>query len=238
MYSFPDLEPVCCFMYSSNCCFLTYIQFSQKAGQVVWYSHLFKNFPQFVVIHIVKGFSIVNEAEIGVFLEFSWFFDNLVDVGNLTSGLSAFYKSSLCIWKSSVHILLKANLKDFEQYLARMWNECNHTIVGTFFGIALLWDWNENWPFPVIKSDQIRSDQSLSHVQLFATPWIAACQASLSITKSLSSPKLMFIESVMPSSHHILCCPLLLLPPNPPSISLFQWVNSSHEVAKVLEFQL
>ena len=82
-----------------------------------------------------------------------------------------------------------------------------------------------------------QSVQSLSHVQLFATPWIAACQASLSMTNSRSSLRLMFIESVMPSSHLILCCPLLLLPPIRPSISLFQWVNSSHEVDKVLEFQ-
>ena len=82
-------------------------------------------------------------------------------------------------------------------------------------------------------SDQIRSDQSLSRVRLFATPWIAACQASLSITNSQSSLRLMSIESVMPSSHLILCRPLLLLPPIPPSISLFQWVNSSHEVANI-----
>ena len=85
---------------------------------------------------------------------------------------------------------------------------------------------------------QFSSVQSLSRVQLFATPWIAARQASLSITKSQNSLKFMSIESVMPSSHLILCHPLLLLPLIPPSISLFQWVNSSHEVAKVLEFQL
>ena len=83
------------------------------------------------------------------------------------------------------------------------------------------------------------SDQSLSHVRLFATPWIAAHQASLSITNSWSLLKHMSIESVMPSNHHILCHPLLLLLPIPPSIKVFfQWVNSSHEVAKVLEFQL
>ena len=84
----------------------------------------------------------------------------------------------------------------------------------------------------------LTSVQALSRVQLFATPWIAAHQASLSITNSRSSLKLTSIESVMPSSHLILCRPLFLLPPIPPSISLFQWVNSSHEVAKVLEFQL
>ena len=75
IFSFPDLEPVCCSMSSSNCCFLTCIQASQEAGQVVWYSHLFQNFPQFLVIHTVKGFGIVNKAEIDVFLELSCFFD-------------------------------------------------------------------------------------------------------------------------------------------------------------------
>ena len=83
----------------SNCCFLTCIQVSQEAGKVVWYSHLFKNFPQFVVIHIVKGYSVVNEAEVDVFLEFSCFFNDPMDVGNLISGYCAFSKSSLCIWK-------------------------------------------------------------------------------------------------------------------------------------------
>ena len=93
MYSFPDLEPVCCSMSSSNCYFSTCIQISQEAGQVVWYSHLFKNFPQFVVIHTVKGFGIVNKAEVGVFLELSCFFDGPADIGNLISGSSAFSKS-------------------------------------------------------------------------------------------------------------------------------------------------
>ena len=84
MYSFPDLEPVCCSMSNSNCCFLTCTKVSQEAGKVVWYSHLFKNFP--FVIYIVKGFSVVNEAEVDVFLEFSYFFDDPTDVGNLISG--------------------------------------------------------------------------------------------------------------------------------------------------------
>ena len=82
----------------SNCCFLTCIQISQEAGQVVWYSHLLQNFPQFVVIHIVKGFGILNEAEVDVFLELSCFFNDPTDVGNLIFGSSAFYKSSLNIW--------------------------------------------------------------------------------------------------------------------------------------------
>ena len=90
MYSFSFLEPVYCFMSSSNCCFLTCIQISQEAGQVVWYSHLFQNFPQFIVIHTVKGFGIVNKAEIIVFLELYCFFHDPADVGNLISGSSAF----------------------------------------------------------------------------------------------------------------------------------------------------
>ena len=98
-YSFPELEQVFCSMSSSNCCYLTCVQVSQEAGKVVWYSHLFKNLPQFVVIHTVKGFSVVNEAEVDVFLKFSCFFYDPVDVGNLISGSSAFSKSTLNIWK-------------------------------------------------------------------------------------------------------------------------------------------
>ena len=113
MYSFPDLERVCCFMSSSNCCFLTCIQISQEAGQVVWYSHLLKNFQQFVVIHTVKGFGIVNKAVVDVFLELSGFFDDPVDVGNLISGSSAFSKSSLNFWKFMIHILLRPGLENF-----------------------------------------------------------------------------------------------------------------------------
>ena len=88
MYSFPNLEPVCCSISSSKSCFLTCIQISQEADQMVWYYHLFQNFPQFIVIHTVKGFGIVNKAEIDVFLELSCFFDDPVYVGNLISGSS------------------------------------------------------------------------------------------------------------------------------------------------------
>ena len=125
---------------------------SREAGKVVWYSHLLKNFPQFVVMYTIKGFSIVNEAEVDVFLKFSCFFYSPTDAGSLNSGSSAFSKSSLYIWKFSVHILLKPSLKDFEHYFASMWNESsNCAVVWAFFGIALLWDWNENWPFPVLR---------------------------------------------------------------------------------------
>ena len=131
-------------MYDSDCLFLTCIQISKKAGKVVWFSHLFKNFPQFVVIHTVKGFGIANEAEVDDFLEFSCFFYDPKDVGNLISGSLAFSKSSLNIWKFSVHVLLKAGLENFEHYFASMWDECNCVVFWTFFGIAFLWDWNEN----------------------------------------------------------------------------------------------
>ena len=103
-YSFPNFEPVLYSMSSSNCCFLTHIQISQEPGKVVWYSHLFKNFPQFVVFHTVKGFSIVNET-VDVFMESFCLFYNPMDAANLISGSCTFSKSSLNIWKFSVHIL-------------------------------------------------------------------------------------------------------------------------------------
>ena len=147
MYFFSYLEPVCCSMSSSNCCFLTRIQISQEAGQVVWYSLLLKNFPQFIVIHTVKGFGILNKAEIDVFLELSCSFDDPADVDILISGSSAFSKTSLNIWKFMVHVLLKPGLENFEHYFTSMWDECNCAVVWAFFGIAFLRDWNENWPF-------------------------------------------------------------------------------------------
>ena len=140
---------VCCSMSSSNCCFLTCTQISQEADQVVWYSHLFQNFPQFIVIHKVKGLNIVNEAEIDAFLEFFCFLYDPIDVGNLISGSSAFSKSSLNIWKFLVHILLKPHLENFEHYFASMWDECNCAVVWTFFGIAFLW---EALPIPKLKA--------------------------------------------------------------------------------------
>ena len=127
-------------MPSSNCCFLTCIQVSQEAGQVVWYSHLFQNFPQFAVIHTVKGFGIVNKAEIDIFLELSCFFNDPADVGNLISGSSVFSKSSLNIWKFTVHILLKPGLENFEHYFTRVWDECNCAVVWAFFGIGMKTD--------------------------------------------------------------------------------------------------
>ena len=103
---------------------------------------------QFAVIYTVKGFGIVNKA-VNVFLVFSCFFDDPTDVGNLISGFS-FSKSSFNIWKFIVHMLLKPGLENFEQYFTSLWDECNCAVVWTFFGFAFLWDWNENWPFPLL----------------------------------------------------------------------------------------
>ena len=110
-------------MFGSNCCFFTCIQVSQEAGKVVWYPHLLKNFPQFVVIHIVKGFGIINKAELDVFGEFLFFFYDPTDVGSLIFGSFAFSKFSLYIWKFLVQVLLMVSLEDFEYDLASMWNE-------------------------------------------------------------------------------------------------------------------
>ena len=96
------------------------LDISKEAGKVVWYSHLFQNSPQFAVIHTVKGFGIVNKAEIDVFLELSCFFSDSTYVGNLISGSSDFSKTSLNIWKFTVHVLLKPGLENFEYYFARV----------------------------------------------------------------------------------------------------------------------
>ena len=145
-------------MSSSNCCFLTCIQISQEAGQVVWYSHLFQNFPQFIVIHRVKGFGIVNQAEIDVFLELSCFFHDPVDVGNLISGSSAFSKTSLNVREFTVHVLLKP----FEHYFTIMWDECNCAVVWAFFCITFLWDWNDLF-------------RSCGHCWVFQICWLIEC---------------------------------------------------------------
>ena len=135
-------------MSSSNCYFLTCIQVSQEASQVIWYSHLFQNFTQFVVIHTVKGFGIVDKPD--VFLELSSFFHDPVDVGNLISGSSSFSKTRLTIWKFTVQVLLKPGLENFKHQFTSVWDECNCTAVWAFFGFAFLWDWNEDWSFPVL----------------------------------------------------------------------------------------
>ena len=126
-------------MSGAGCCFLTCMQISQEASKVVWYSHLFKKFPQFLLIHAAKGFGVINKTEVDAFLEFSCFFYDTMDVGNLISGSFAFYISRLNTWKFTIHILLKPGLEDFENYFTSMWDECNCAIVWTFFGINKLW---------------------------------------------------------------------------------------------------
>ena len=142
-------------MSSSNCCFLTCIQISQEAGQVVWYSHLFQNFPQFIVIHTVKGFGIVNKAEIDVFLELSCFFDDPVDAGNLISDSSAFSKTSLNIWQFMVHVLLKPGLENFEHYFTSMWDECNCVVFWSILWhcLSLGLEWKLTFSRPVAMAE-------------------------------------------------------------------------------------
>ena len=149
-HSFSYLEPVCCSMSSSNFCFLTIIRVSQETGQVIWYSHLFQNFPQCIVIHTVKGFGIVNKTEIDVFLELSCFFDDPADVGNLISSSSAFSKSSLKIWKFTVHILLKPGLENLSITLlvcemSAIVQQFDHSLALPFFGIGMKADLSQSF---------------------------------------------------------------------------------------------
>ena len=109
-----------------------------KIGQIVWYSHLSNNFPQFIVIHRGKGFGIISKAEVDVFLKLSCFFHDPADVGHLISGSSAFSKTSLDIWKFTVQVLLKPGLENFEHYFSSVWDECNCAVLWAFFGIAFL----------------------------------------------------------------------------------------------------
>ena len=124
--------------------------FSQEAGQVVWYSHLFKIFPEFVVIHTIKGFSIVNEAELNVFLEFYFFFSDPTDAGNFIPGSSLFLNPAWTSGTSWFTYCWSLTWGNSEHYFTSMWIEFHCVVDWTFFGIAPLWDWNENWPFPVL----------------------------------------------------------------------------------------
>ena len=150
-----------------------------------------------MVIHTVKGFDVINKAEVVVFLVFSCFFDDPLDVGNLISGSSAFSKYSLKIWKIVVHVLLKPRLENFENYFASMWDECNCALVWTFFGIVFLWDWSENWPF-----------QSCGHCWVFQICWHIECStftaSSFRIWNSstgIPSPLLALFVLILPKAH-------------------------------------
>ena len=139
----PNFDPVCCSMSAPSCCVLT-CRFPRK--QVRWFGIpiSLRFFHSLLWSVQSKGFSVVSETEVDVFLELSFFFYDPTDVSNLISGSSAFSKSSLNIWKFSIQILLKLCLENFEHYFASMWDECNCVVVWTFFGLAFLWDWNEN----------------------------------------------------------------------------------------------
>jgi len=156
------------------------------------------------VIRTVKGYSVVSEAEVGVSLEFPCFFYDSVAISKLIAGSSAFSKSGLYIWNFSVHVLLKPSLKDFEHNLASMWNERNCVVVWRFFGIALLWDWNGNWPFPVL--------WPLLGFPNFLTYWVQRLTTSSfricsSLAGILSPPQALFIV-ILPKTIllHILGC--------------------------------
>ena len=148
MYSFPNFEPVYCSMSSSNCCFLTCIQISQEA--VRW-----SDIPTSLRIFHILLWSTQSKA-LAWSMKQIFFWNSLAfsydptDVGNLISGSFAFSKSSLNIWKFSIHVLLKPVLEHFEHHFASMWNEFNCEVIWIFFGIAFLWDWNESWHFPVL----------------------------------------------------------------------------------------
>ena len=182
-------------MSSSNCCFLTCIQVSQETGQVVWYSHLLKNFPQFIVIHTVKDSGIVNKAD--VVLEISCFFHDPVDVGNLISGSSAFSKTSLNIWKFMDHILLKPGLENFEHYFTSMWDECNCALVWAFLAL----------PFFGI---EMKTDlfQSCGHCWVFQICWhiehstfTASSFRIWNSSAGIPSPPLAFFIVMLPKAH-------------------------------------
>ena len=152
MYSFPDLEPVCSSMSSSNYCFLTCIQISQEAGKVVWYSHLFQNFPQFAVIHTVKGSGIVNKAEIDVFLELPCFFNDAFSMTLVIWSLVPlpFLKPAWTSESSLFTYCWSLAWRILSITLLACWDEYICAVVGAFFDTAFLWDWNENWRFPVL----------------------------------------------------------------------------------------
>ena len=148
VYSFCNLEPVHCSMSGSDCCFLTCIQVFREAGEIVWDSHLLKNFPVCCDPHSQRLWHSQwswRRCFSGILLFF--FFYDPIDVGNLISGSPAFSKSSLKIWKFSVHVLLKPSLEIFYLYFASVWDECNFVVDWTFFGTTFLWGWNENCPF-------------------------------------------------------------------------------------------
>ena len=146
LYSFFSLEPISRPIQGSNCCFLTHIPVSQETGIPI----SLRTFYNFIMIHTVKHFSVVNETEVDVFLEFPSFLYDPVNIGNLISGSSSFSKASFYIRKLLVHIMLKPSMQDFKHYHTSMGDECNCLMVSTFFSTTLFVNWDEDWPFPVL----------------------------------------------------------------------------------------
>ena len=183
-------------MSCSNCCFLTYAGFSRGRSDGL----VFPSLAEFSTVSCdphSQNIGVVNKAEIDVFLELSCFFDDPADVGNMISGSSAFSKTSLNFWNFMVHVLLKPGLENFEHYFTSMWDECNCAVVWAFFGIAFLWNWNENWPFPVLWPP-------LSFPNLLAY-WVQHFQSTIfriwnSSTGILSPPLALFIV-MLPKTH-------------------------------------
>ena len=202
LYSLLYCETVSCPMFGSKCPFLTHIQVSKKTGKGVWHFCLSKNFPQFVVTHRVKDYSIVNEAEIDdfffFFLESPCFLYDPMNVDNLIAGSST-YKPSLYMWKFLVHVLLKLSLKYFEHNLDSMWNECNCTVTWTFHGLFF---------FRIgMKTDLF---QSCGHWWIFQICWHIVCStftvSSFRIWNSsagIPSPQLALFEAMLPKTHLI-----------------------------------
>ena len=167
------------------------------------WSHIpisFRIFHSFFVIHTLKGFGIVNKTEIDMFLELSCFFDDPADVGNLIFGSSAFSKTSWNIWKFMVHVLLKPGLENFKHYLTTVWDGCNYAIVWAFLGIAVLWDWNENWPFPVLWPLLSFPNLLAYWVQHFHITFTSLFRIWNSSTGIPSSPLALFIV-MLPKAH-------------------------------------
>ena len=141
-------------MSSSICCFLTCIQISQEAGKVVWYSHLLKYFSQFVVIYTVKGFGVINKAEVFCFFWNSLAFSMILQMLAIWSLVPLPFLKPAWTCKFMVHVLLKPGLENFEHYFTSMWDECNCAAVWAFFGIAFLWmEWKLTFSSPVATAE-------------------------------------------------------------------------------------
>ena len=201
MYFFPSFEPVCGSTSGSNCYFLTCIQISQEADNMLCYSCLFKNFPQFVLFQTIKGFRVVNEAD--VFLEFSCIFCDPTDVGSLISGSSAFSNSSLNIWKFLVHVLLKTGLENFEHYFASIWMECSCVRVWTFFALPF-WEWKLEWNWSFLVLWPLLSFPYCWQIECST---LKICASSIRIWNSsagIPSPPLALFVVMLPKAHFVL----------------------------------